>query len=83
MKTVYYLPGYGGRVLLLSPIVGQFSNEATGASFVPPFPDRLRELATEGRFPAPARCSTRRWRPEQPCNARLDGATEQSNPPIP
>lgn len=50
------LPPFIGRVLLLSPIVGEFSNEETGSHFIPPYADRLRQVATQGRFNAPARC---------------------------
>ena len=45
-----------GRVLLLSPIVGEFSNEQAQLSFSPPRPTRLRELAEAGQFNAPAHC---------------------------
>jgi hypothetical protein len=37
-----------GRVLLLSPIVGEFSNEQAQLSFSPPRPTRLRVLAEAG-----------------------------------
>ena len=45
-----------GRVLLLSPIVGEFSNEQARLNFSPPRPTRLRELAEAGQFKAPAHC---------------------------
>lgn len=45
-----------GRVLLLSPIVGEFSNEQAQLSFSPPYPTRLRELAEAGQFKSPAQC---------------------------
>lgn len=45
-----------GRVLLLSPIIGEFGNEQTGTNFSPPYPTLLRELAQSGRFRPPARC---------------------------
>ncbi len=50
------LPAYVGRVLLLSPIVGEFANDTRGMNFVPPYADRLRELAAAGQFQAPRRC---------------------------
>lgn len=50
------LPPYVGSVLLLSPILGEVCDDATGMNFVPPMADRLRELAEGGRFPAPSRC---------------------------
>ncbi len=47
---------YIGKVLLLSPIVGEFSNEETLMNFVPPQSDKLFELAKTGKFPTPHRC---------------------------
>lgn len=45
-----------GKVLLLSPIVGEFSNEVNLMNFVPPQPEKLFELAKRGKFPTPPRC---------------------------
>jgi pimeloyl-ACP methyl ester carboxylesterase len=50
------MPSFVGKVLLLSPIVGEFTNEETRTSFSPPRPTRLRELAEAGQFNAPASC---------------------------
>ena len=50
------LPAFVGRVLLLSPIVGEFTNELARTSFSPPRPKQLKELAETGRFTAPANC---------------------------
>lgn len=50
------LPPFPGQALLLSPIVGAFSDESTGRHFIPPRADHLRELAQAGRFQPPARC---------------------------
>jgi hypothetical protein len=50
------MPPYVGRVLLLSPIVGEAANEATMSFFVPPRARRLQELAKAGTYPAPACC---------------------------
>ena len=36
---------YPGRVLILSPIIGDFQNEGIGAFFSPPYPNLLGELA--------------------------------------
>ncbi len=47
---------YIGKVLLLSPIVGEFSNKETGASFVPPQSGKLFELAESGGYPVPHQC---------------------------
>lgn len=45
-----------GRVLLLSPIVGEFTNEQTQTSFSPPRPSRLKDLARAGQFNVPTCC---------------------------
>jgi len=50
------MPPYIGKVLLLSPIVGEFSNGETGIHFVPPRSRRLMELVKEGRYPIPKQC---------------------------
>jgi hypothetical protein len=50
------LPPYVGRVLLLSPIVGEASNEESMMFFVPPGARRLHERITSGTFPMPTRC---------------------------
>ena len=47
---------YIGRVLLLSPIVGEFSNEETLMNFIPPRSGRLQELAQSGKYPVPKHC---------------------------
>lgn len=50
------MPAFVGRVLLLSPIVGEFTNEQTRTSFSPPRPQRLKGLAETGQFNAPTHC---------------------------
>ncbi|WP_167394318.1 alpha/beta fold hydrolase [Limnohabitans parvus] len=50
------LPPYVGRVILLSPIVGEFGNEETQMNFIPPRADKLLELARAGSFPVPKQC---------------------------
>ena len=50
------LPAFVGQVLLLSPIVGEFTNEQARTSFSPPRPMRLKELAEAGQFTAPLSC---------------------------
>jgi hypothetical protein len=45
-----------GRVLLLSPIVGEFSNAQARTSFSPPRPTRLKELAEAKKFNSPSSC---------------------------
>lgn len=44
---------YPGKVLLLSPIVGDFQNEEIRMGFIPPRAEVLLELAQTGRFPCP------------------------------
>lgn len=50
------LPPYIGKVLLLSPIVGEFSSADTGTHFIPPRSRQLKKLAQEGRYPVPDHC---------------------------
>jgi hypothetical protein len=50
------MPSFVGRVLLLSPIVGEFTNEQARTSFSPPRLARLKTLAETGQFNAPAHC---------------------------
>jgi len=50
------LPSFPGRVLLLSPIVGEFTSDQTRTTFSPPRPLRLKELAVAGQFNTPACC---------------------------
>jgi hypothetical protein len=47
---------YIGYVLLLSPIVGEFSNEETRMGFIPPQAVKLSELAMSGSYPSPLNC---------------------------
>ena len=51
------LPPYIGKILLLSPIVGEFSSEEISMGFIPPYADRLSELASTNQYPAPMNCS--------------------------
>lgn len=50
------MASFPGRVLLLSPIVGEFTNEQARTSFSPPRPTKLKELAEAGKFRGPSRC---------------------------
>ena len=43
-------------MLLLSPIVGEFTSEQTRTSFSPPRSELLKTLAEGGQFNAPASC---------------------------
>jgi hypothetical protein len=45
-----------GRVLLLSPIVGEFTHVQARTSFSPPRPTKLKELAEAKKFNSPFRC---------------------------
>jgi hypothetical protein len=45
-----------GKVLLLSPIVGEFSNGETATHFVPPRSRQLMKLAQEGKYPVAKHC---------------------------
>ena len=56
LHTLAQLPPFVGKVLLLSPIVGQFSSEETGLGFIPPRADKLGQLAGENRYPPPLNC---------------------------
>lgn len=47
---------YIGKVILLSPIVGEFSNEETLTTFLPPFAGKLFELAKANKLPSPKNC---------------------------
>jgi len=51
-----HLPPYPGRVILLSPIVGEFANQETEMNFIPPRSKQLLELAKTGSYPAPLNC---------------------------
>ena len=50
------LTPYPGKVLLLSPILGEFKDDATSRGFIPPRAGKLIRLAREGSYPAPLRC---------------------------
>ena len=45
-----------GKVLLLSPIVGDFSDDVSMMSFSPPRADKLLELTKSRAYPAPKHC---------------------------
>lgn len=68
---------FPGRVLMLSPIVGEFTSDETRTTFSPPRPTRLKELAEAGQFPAPARSQihvgSEDWQ-SSPANVQAFGA---------
>ena len=47
---------YIGKVILLSPIIGEFGNEDSRINFIPPYADKLGKLAREGTYPIPKQC---------------------------
>ena len=71
------LPPYPGKVILLSPIVGEFANQETEMNFIPPRSDELLELAKTGSYPAPLRCEihvgAEDWQ-SNPTNVELFGS---------
>jgi hypothetical protein len=50
------LPPYLGKVLLLSPIIGAFSNDGSMMGFIPPRSNKLSELAESLQYPTPLAC---------------------------
>lgn len=50
------LPPFPGRVLLLSPILGEFKDDSTSRGFIPPRAGKLLGLAREGKYPTPMYC---------------------------
>ena len=56
LHALVALPAFPGRVLLLSPIVGGFYDDSIGTGFVPPFAEKLIQLAQAGKMPKPSVC---------------------------
>ena len=50
------LPSFPGKVLLLSPIIGEFNNENVGTHFIPPRSRQLVSLVDIGQYPVPNDC---------------------------
>ncbi len=50
------IPSYIGKVLLLSPIIGDFTNNDGLRMFSPPRSGILQKLVSEGTYKAPRRC---------------------------
>lgn len=71
------IPPYVGKVILLSPIVGEFGNEEARMNFIPPRSGKLSQLAQEGRFPRPTQCEihvgAEDWQ-SNPTNVSIFGA---------
>jgi hypothetical protein len=57
LHALSQLTPYIGKILLLSPIVGEFSSDEISMGFIPPYADRLSELASTNQYPAPINCS--------------------------
>ena len=57
MHAQAQMPPFAGRVLLLSPIVGEFGSDElqgkTHLNFIPPRADLLYEMAKNGTYPIP------------------------------
>lgn len=68
---------YIGKVILLSPIVGEFGDEESQMNFIPPRADKLRQLAEAGSFPIPKQCEihvgSEDWQ-SNPTNVKAFGA---------
>lgn len=66
-----------GKVILLSPIVGEFENQETAMNFIPPRSEQLLELAKAGSYPAPLNCEIHvgslDWQ-SNPINVEMFGA---------
>lgn len=50
------LEPFAGKVLLLSPIVGEFSDEDTLRTFIPPRSHKIFEMIEIGEYPIPLNC---------------------------
>ena len=47
---------FPGKVLLLSPIIGEFTNEDVGTHYIPPRSRQLKTLVESGQYPIPKNC---------------------------
>ena len=47
---------YIGNVVLLSPIIGKFTDSNKGMGFIPPRAKKLAQLVSDGKFPVPQYC---------------------------
>lgn len=50
------LQPYPGKVILLSPIVGEFADKETEMNFIPPRSEQLLAVAKTGNYPSPLNC---------------------------
>jgi hypothetical protein len=70
------LAPFPGRVLLLSPIVGDFRDANTNLGYIPPGARKIRELALKGEMPVPRICEVHvgsEDRQSNPENVRMLG----------
>lgn len=71
------LPPYPGKVILLSPIVGEFANQESEMNFIPPRSEHLLAVANTGSYPAPLNCEIHvgslDWQ-SNPTNVEMFGA---------
>ena len=56
LHTQAQMESVPGRVLLLSPIVGEFEDAESSRNFSPPRADVLGKLASAGKLPIPREC---------------------------
>ena len=56
LSALVLLKPFIGKILLLSPIVGEFSNEDIQLGFIPPYAKKILELASNGKYPLPLNC---------------------------
>jgi hypothetical protein len=56
LSALVLLKPFIGKILLLSPIVGEFNNEDIQLGFIPPYAKKLLELASDGKYPLPLNC---------------------------
>lgn len=56
LHALAQMPAFPGKALVLSPIVGEFSNEETMNFFSPPCAGKLQKVIAEGRYPRPENC---------------------------
>jgi hypothetical protein len=56
LHALSYMQPFPGKILLLSPIVGEFSRDAINMGFIPPYSKRLYETASMRCYPIPKQC---------------------------
>ncbi len=56
LHAQFLMRPYVGKVMLLSPIVGEFESNEWKVGFSPPYPTRLKEAVASGIYPTPKHC---------------------------